>query len=80
MTFDDSAFRYDGWIRTFEIPYADIVKVEKALSLGYPIDRLHGPHEYRITTRQHTVWVSLLWFNGEAARQFREKIIKRIHN
>lgn len=77
MSFGDHVFRYDGWIRTIEITYSEIIKVENAERLGYPADRLHGPHEYRITTKRQKLWISLLWFEREAARKFREKIIKR---
>jgi hypothetical protein len=76
ISFDGHVFRYDGWIRSIEVPYSQIVKVDNAESLGYPVDRLHGPHEYRITTKHQKVWVSLLWFHGEAACKFREKISK----
>ncbi len=77
MSFDDHVFRYDGWFGFIEIPYSEIVKVENSSSLGYPIDRWYGPFEYRVTTKGKKWWVSLLWFNGAAARQFHEQIIKR---
>jgi len=74
ISLDGHVFRYDGWIRSIEIPYSQIVRVDSAESLGYPVDRWHGPHEYRITTKHKKLWVSLLWFHGEAACKFREKI------
>lgn len=77
MTFDDTTFRYDSWLRSIEIPYTEIVKVENAEDLGYPVDRWHGPLEYRITTKRDAFWVSMLWFNSDAAKLFYRRILKR---
>src|SRR5213593_20482 len=50
MSFGTVEFHYDGWLSSMHVPYSEIVKVEHALDLGYPQNRLHGPHEYRVTT------------------------------
>ena len=70
MSFGDKVFGYDGWFSHFEIPYSEIIKVEDSSKLGYPRDRVHGPFEYRLATEQKEYWISLLWFNQSAKKQF----------
>lgn len=77
MIFNEHEFRYDGWFRTIVTPYSEIIKVESSSSIGYPADRLHGPSEFRITTKRREFWVSLLCFNNETRRKFYEKLIVR---
>lgn len=77
MSFEDDVFRYDGWFMSVTIPLSDIVKVESSGRLGYPHDRTHGPAEYRITTKTRKVWVSLLFFDYMASREFHERLVKK---
>ena len=79
MGFSDDVFKYDGWFSSFEIRYSDISKVESRGSVGYPVDRWHGPLEYRITTKdKKKIWVSLLWFGSSASREFHQRVIRRL--
>jgi hypothetical protein len=77
MSFGTAEFHYDGWLGSIRVPYSEIVKVEHALDLGYPHNRLHGPLEYRITIRSGKRWICLLWFEDEGARTFQRRIIER---
>lgn len=77
MYFGDQAFRYDGWLRPIEIPYSKIIKVENSEELGYPINRRHGPLEFRLTTEEGKYWVGLMWFGVEASKMFHERIFKQ---
>lgn len=77
MSFGDRSFRYDGWFRSMEIPYSEIIKVENSEELGYPTNHRHGPLEYRLTTEEDKCWVSLMWFGVEACRMFHERIFKQ---
>src|SRR5262249_11430782 len=73
MSFGETHFHYDGWFGCLHVPYSDILKVENSSKLGYPYDRFHGPNKYRITTPSGKKWVSLLWFQSEACRQFYQR-------
>ncbi len=77
ISFDSHVVRYDGWFRTVVIPYSEILKVENSGAIGYPSDRRHGSLEYRITTKRKRWWISLLWFNSDAAKEFTERIAER---
>ncbi len=75
MQFTNISFLYDGWFRSHTIRYHHIQKVEHAANLGYPLNRIHGG-EYQITTKQKRYWVSLLWFDQKASKQFHKRIVK----
>jgi hypothetical protein len=78
MSFSEMSFHYDGWFRSLAVPYSEISKVENSSKLGYPHNRLHGPNEYRLTAYSGmSYWISLLWFESEAAREFHKRIVKR---
>ena len=80
MVFSPTSFHYDGWVRNFTIPLAEIKRVERARPFSYRGDRFHGPLEYCITTTNGTRrWVSLLLFPSPAFRQFYEQIVKGRH-
>lgn len=75
MVFNEKTFSYDGWITTHQIQYDKILKVESPGTVRYPAYKLHGPTEFRISTESNTFWISLLWFNSEASRLFRDRIV-----
>ena len=75
MSFSQTSLHYDGWFRSLDVPYSGISKVENSSKLGYPHNRLHGPNEYRLTTYSgKSYWISLLWFESEAVREFHKRI------
>lgn len=76
MTFTAESFRYDGWMRSFEIARREIVRVAPAHSFGYPVDRLRGGQYCILMANGAKHWVSLLLFAGPGARKFHEEVVK----
>ena len=82
MRFSTTSFLYDGWFTSFTVSRSEIDRVVTSTSLGYPTDRLHGPSEYCVITRDGKKhWVSLLFFGVTASKVFREEIadLRREH-
>lgn len=77
MCVSAASFLYDGWLTRIKVSRGDIDRVVSSLALGYPADRLHGPAEYCILTKDgRKYWVSLLFFDTSADKSFREELVR----
>jgi hypothetical protein len=77
MVISAETFRYDGWVRSFEVPLSTVVRVAPAHSFEYPVDRIHGGQHCIFLADGTKHWVSLLLFAGPAAREFHKQLVSR---
>jgi hypothetical protein len=80
MRISATSFLCDGWFTSFKVSRSDVDRVVSSGALGYPTDRLHGPAEYCVLTKDGKKhWVSLLFFDTTASKAFCEELVKIRH-
>lgn len=67
---DDDGFYYRGWVRSFDLPWRDIVSVTSADNVPYPHNRYYGLRAYVIRTSDTRIVLNMLYFSPEFARAF----------
>ena len=75
MSFSSDTMRYDGWLRSFSIPIADIRHVKPASSYGYPTDRWHAGG-YCVDTGKRKYWIHPIWFGPSARIELRDRFLR----
>jgi hypothetical protein len=67
---DETRIRYQGWLRTSEARWEQIVSITRAEDLPYPRNRCYGPSSYQVKTSAGRFTVNLLYFPPDFARAF----------